>query len=60
MKVYFETLGCPKNFNDTQVAKGVLLNKPESFEILVATSPEQYKTYTLRELLPEGFGPDNL
>ena len=34
--------------------------KPESFEILVATSPEQYKTYTLRELPPEGFGPDNL
>ena len=33
MKVYFETLGCPKNFNDTQVAKGVLLEKPESFEI---------------------------
>lgn len=34
--------------------------KPESFEILVATSPEQYKTYTLKDLLPEGFGPDNL
>ena len=24
MIVYFETLGCPKNFNDTQAAKGVL------------------------------------
>lgn len=24
MKVYMETLGCPKNFNDTQVAKGIL------------------------------------
>lgn len=24
MKVYFETLGCPKNFNDTQAAKGIL------------------------------------
>ena len=24
MKVFFETLGCPKNFNDTQAAKGVL------------------------------------
>lgn len=34
--------------------------KPESFEILVAISPDQYRTYTLRELLPEGFGPDNL
>ena len=26
MKVYFETLGCPKNFNDTQAAEGFLLN----------------------------------
>ena len=26
MKVYFETLGCPKNFNDTQAAKGVLID----------------------------------
>ena len=33
MKVFFETLGCPKNFNDTQVAKGVLLERAESFEI---------------------------
>ena len=32
MKIYFETLGCPKNFNDTQVAKGVLLGA-EGFEI---------------------------
>jgi len=32
MKVFFETLGCPKNFNDTQVAKGVLLSA-EGFEI---------------------------
>lgn len=24
MKVYMETLGCPKNFNDTQSAKGIL------------------------------------
>ena len=34
--------------------------KPESFQILLATSPEQYRTYTLLDLLPEGFGPDNL
>lgn len=26
MKVYMETLGCPKNFNDTQVAKGIMQN----------------------------------
>ena len=24
MKVYMETLGCPKNFNDTQTAKGIM------------------------------------
>ena len=31
MKVFFETLGCPKNFNDTQAAKGVLTDA--GFEI---------------------------
>ena len=31
MKVYMETLGCPKNFNDTQVAKGILVQN--GFEI---------------------------
>ena len=31
MKVYFETLGCPKNFNDTQTAEGFLLD--EGFEL---------------------------
>ena len=24
MKIYFETLGCPKNFNDTETAEGIL------------------------------------
>lgn len=24
MKVYMETLGCPKNFNDSQVACGIM------------------------------------
>lgn len=32
MKVYFETMGCPKNFNDTQAAKGILEN--EGFSIV--------------------------
>lgn len=31
MKVYFETLGCPKNFNDTQAAEAFLMK--EGFEI---------------------------
>lgn len=42
MKVYFETLGCPKNFNDTQVAQGILLDNgyeisdaPENSDVIV-------------------------
>lgn len=27
MKVYMETMGCPKNFNDSQVAKGLIQGK---------------------------------
>lgn len=30
------------------------------FEILLAVSPTEWRTYTLQELLPESFGPDNL
>ena len=30
------------------------------FVIAVAKSPEEYKTYTLAELLPERFGPEDL
>ena len=37
MKVYFETLGCPKNFNDTQASEAFLIK--EGFEI--ADSPEE-------------------
>ncbi len=33
---------------------------PKTFKIIVATSPEDYKEYTLGELLPESFGPENL
>ena len=33
---------------------------PDAFRILLATGPDDYRTYTLRPLLPEGFGPDNL
>lgn len=33
---------------------------PETFEIIVAKTCDDYKKYTLKELLPEGFGPDNL
>lgn len=33
---------------------------PESFQIILAISEEKYKVFTLKELLPMGFGPGNL
>lgn len=33
---------------------------PDTFRIILATSREEYKIYTLREILPMGFGPSNL
>ena len=33
---------------------------PESFKVIVARSLDDHKEYTLNELLPESFGPDNL
>lgn len=33
---------------------------PDTFQIIMALSRENYEVYTLRELLPRGFGPDNL
>ena len=34
--------------------------KPSDFQIIVAKSEDDYRVMTLEELLPEGFGPDNL
>lgn len=34
--------------------------EPETFQIIVAKSEEEYKVYTLQELFPKGFGPKNL
>ncbi|KSV57827.1 cytidine deaminase [Acetivibrio ethanolgignens] len=34
--------------------------KPEEFKVIMAKSPEDYKEMTLAELLPLGFGPDDL
>lgn len=34
--------------------------RPSEFQIIVAKSEEDYRVMTLQELLPEGFGPDNL
>lgn len=33
---------------------------PAAFQIILATSREQYEIFTLKELLPKGFGPGNL
>ncbi|MDE6845798.1 MAG: cytidine deaminase [Lachnospiraceae bacterium] len=33
---------------------------PASFQIIVAKSEQDYRVMTLQEILPEGFGPDNL
>lgn len=33
---------------------------PEEFEIILATDPEHYQVFRLKELLPMGFGPGNL
>lgn len=33
---------------------------PDKFQIILATSKEQYEVFTLKELLPLGFGPENL
>ena len=33
---------------------------PEEFEIILATGREKYDIFTLKELLPLGFGPANL
>jgi len=33
---------------------------PDSFEIILAKSPEDYRVYKLKDLLPLGFGPSDL
>lgn len=33
---------------------------PDTFQIILATGKEKYEIFTLKEMLPLGFGPDNL
>lgn len=33
---------------------------PDTFQIILAISKEQYEIFSLKELLPKGFGPGNL
>lgn len=34
--------------------------EPDQFQVIVAKSPEDYREFTLAQLLPEGFGPASL
>ena len=34
--------------------------EPKAFKVIVAKSAEDYKVFTLEELLPESFGPEHL
>lgn len=34
--------------------------KPDEFKVIVAKSVDEYKEYTLEQILPESFGPENL
>ena len=45
MKIYFETLGCPKNFYDSQIAGGILeaegheiINSPDEADIIIVNT----------------------
>lgn len=33
---------------------------PETFQVIIAIDRDRYRSYTLQEILPEGFGPRNL
>ena len=33
---------------------------PQAFKVIVAKSPDEFRTFALAELLPESFGPDHL
>ena len=33
---------------------------PKTFKIILAVSKDKYDVFTLKELLPLGFGPDNV
>ena len=33
---------------------------PDTFEIVLGTDADNYRIFTLKELLPQGFGPENL
>ena len=48
--------------NPCGVCRQVMMEfcNPTDFHIIVAKSEDEYRVMTLQELLPEGFGPNNL
>lgn len=55
--------GSPKDYAcPCGVCRQVMMEfcEPEKFRIITAVSEEQYLEKTLAELLPDGFGPNNL
>ena len=48
--------------NPCGVCRQVMMEfcNPSDFQIIVAKSQDDYRVMLLQELLPEGFGPDNL
>ena len=62
MKFQCYTLGCKVNQYETQAMEQQLLAHTDlpDLEVLVARQDHTFVKYTLRQLLPQGFGPDSL
>jgi len=54
--------GTPQMAYPCGVCRQVMMEfvNPETFEIIVCTSEDNYSVHTLKELLPHGFGPADL
>ncbi|MHB8963836.1 MAG: cytidine deaminase [Saccharofermentanales bacterium] len=54
--------GAPQFCFPCGVCRQVLMEfcNPETFVIIIAKSETEYRSYLLKEILPYGFGPDNL
>ncbi len=54
--------GAPETAPPCGVCRQVMMEfcNPDTFEIVLGTGPKDCGSYTLAELLPQGFGPGNL
>ncbi|MCL2674080.1 MAG: cytidine deaminase [Defluviitaleaceae bacterium] len=54
--------GTPQMAYPCGVCRQVMMEfvNPETFEVIVCTSENEYSVHTLKELLPHGFGPADL